>query len=985
MNKLLLKLCFGVIFTCLYFVSPAQDPNGISVPKIIPPGPTSFEFQRFLGYSADGSTGTTNVAIPLYNLNLPGGEIPFSLRYNSSGIKVNQPAGIAGYGWSLFPGLRITRTIMGKSDNTWKTNNIQTMGIDNDYLAQISTLSGGEIEQGGIDGQYDLFTLHLPNYNGSFIVQWDGSAFHAVSIPATPLKIEPILPADFNFGFTVTDDNGIVYTFGGYGNTVEYTNGPGSDVTSWMLKSMTLPGVNNTVTFNYVESIREGTFAVPSRVVWDNYTTISDDFRAVAGPLGIPGGWTGGAYSYADVPGTYNQSPPELTISSVDFPGGHIAFNYQSLAGATGHLQNMIVTNSAQNIVKQINISVNSNTRVLESVAVSDGGVYSMQYRNPQPYFNIYDEDRWGYYNNKGNTTMIPEMTLPMLLTSPLAWNTTTTSNQYFAGANRDVDTAAMAVRSLQKIIYPTGGWSSFVYEPHTFLHNGATMYGGGLRIKEIDTYDPISNKTLTKTYAYGTGQNGLAKLDSYPEDDSFLDVRTLYAEAYDYSNSVYPIVGTGSCRRVTVNSQSRYRYFGLNTNIWYDQVTEYSNEGKIVYYYKYLTNPVQMISVAGHNLDFIEQVNSMVCPSPDLVTKETYKGVAGTYTLLQRDEYLYSAYLSAPPLYTAIWGLIVNPGATIAAAPANGVPQPANPLPPDNKYWTYAYFGYNQWFQYANPSPTPFLMASYIINTTPNQLLKTTSTDFRNNGPVAVETTYAYADGTTTYNKTSETTTSSDGGTLIDNYYYPTSVSIPNLNSMQQAAVTMLNSNNRLTTVVEKNTFKNGTTPISGVLSQYQDWGNNIIAPQSVFTQKSTGPFEARLQYNGYDNKGNVQSVSKANGPQTCYIYGYGGQYPIAKIDNADYATVRSVLGGQAAVESFRDNTSPADAVVSAFLAPLRTIAGASVTTYTYAPLVGMTSSTDAKGITTYYEYDNFQRLMNIKDKDGKILKHNEYHYHGQ
>jgi YD repeat-containing protein len=53
-----------------------------------------------------------------------------------------------------------------------------------------------------------------------------------------------------------------------------------------------------------------------------------------------------------------------------------------------------------------------------------------------------------------------------------------------------------------------------------------------------------------------------------------------------------------------------------------------------------------------------------------------------------------------------------------------------------------------------------------------------------------------------------------------------------------------------------------------------------------------------------------------------------------------------------------------------------------AQMTTYTYSPLTGMSSSTDAKGEITYYEYDNFQRLMNIKDKDGNIIKHIDYHY---
>jgi hypothetical protein len=56
-----------------------------------------------------------------------------------------------------------------------------------------------------------------------------------------------------------------------------------------------------------------------------------------------------------------------------------------------------------------------------------------------------------------------------------------------------------------------------------------------------------------------------------------------------------------------------------------------------------------------------------------------------------------------------------------------------------------------------------------------------------------------------------------------------------------------------------------------------------------------------------------------------------------------------------------------------------------AQMTTYTYDYQVGVTSSTDAKSETNYYEYDAFQRLENIKDKDGNILKNYYYNYANQ
>lgn len=53
-----------------------------------------------------------------------------------------------------------------------------------------------------------------------------------------------------------------------------------------------------------------------------------------------------------------------------------------------------------------------------------------------------------------------------------------------------------------------------------------------------------------------------------------------------------------------------------------------------------------------------------------------------------------------------------------------------------------------------------------------------------------------------------------------------------------------------------------------------------------------------------------------------------------------------------------------------------------AQVLCYTYEPFIGMTSQTDAKGMTTYYDYDSFGRLMNVRDQNGNILKNYTYHY---
>jgi len=56
-----------------------------------------------------------------------------------------------------------------------------------------------------------------------------------------------------------------------------------------------------------------------------------------------------------------------------------------------------------------------------------------------------------------------------------------------------------------------------------------------------------------------------------------------------------------------------------------------------------------------------------------------------------------------------------------------------------------------------------------------------------------------------------------------------------------------------------------------------------------------------------------------------------------------------------------------------------------AMITTFTYDPLIGVTSVTDPKGYAMYYEYDEFNRLKHVKDAANHILSENQYHYKGQ
>jgi YD repeat-containing protein len=54
----------------------------------------------------------------------------------------------------------------------------------------------------------------------------------------------------------------------------------------------------------------------------------------------------------------------------------------------------------------------------------------------------------------------------------------------------------------------------------------------------------------------------------------------------------------------------------------------------------------------------------------------------------------------------------------------------------------------------------------------------------------------------------------------------------------------------------------------------------------------------------------------------------------------------------------------------------------GALMNTYTYTPLIGVTSQSDPTNKINYYEYDSYGRLQLIRDQDNNIVKTFEYKY---
>lgn len=136
---------------------------------------------------------------------------------------------------------------------------------------------------------------------------------------------------------------------------------------------------------------------------------------------------------------------------------------------------------------------------------------------------------------------------------------------------------------------------------------------------------------------------------------------------------------------------------------------------------------------------------------------------------------------------------------------------------------------------------------------------------------------------------------------------------------------------------------------------------------------------YMTKVNYINYDNHGNITEYQKIDNIHITYLWGYNYSFPIAKIENAKFDDVEPLLGGT--YEQLQQKIT--DIELFPILNKLHTeLPDAFVTTYTYDPLVGMTSETSPDGKITTYHYDDFNRLETIRDHNGNVVKHFEYHY---
>jgi hypothetical protein len=260
---------------------------------------------------------------------------------------------------------------------------------------------------------------------------------------------------------------------------------------------------------------------------------------------------------------------------------------------------------------------------------------------------------------------------------------------------------------------------------------------------------------------------------------------------------------------------------------------------------------------------------------------------------------------------------------------------------------------------------------------------------DYLNGVPVQTTTEYFY-NNPSHYQLTSQETIFPDNSSQTTNYSYAHEK--PNQKLIDANIV-------GIPLIVETTKTSNGITKtISKTETIYPDQNNypttqagNLLLPLSVksYDLQNNSTSNIKVTYDKYDDKGNLLQYTTNSVIPVTIIWGYNQTQPIAKIEGATYAQVSSLA--TAIIDASNDDANdtavgnPKETVLLTALDTFRTnaaLAGYQITTYSYDPLIGVRSITPPSGIREVYIYDSANRLKEVRDVNGNILKSYEYHY---
>lgn len=1100
MRKLVAFLITGLLINTCFS---QQD---ITLKNIIPPSPEASAFIKQGKYQVGTYTGRPDISIPVFEISTNSLSVPISLSYDASGVRVNDMATWVGMNWSLNAGGMVSQVVVGEPDRM--NTSIYDVApraseiVNNTtYFNYFRSLVENDLYPSNPDAEPDKFYYSLPNgKSGSFVLDRNRNV---LQIPKTSLKISII--GSLN-GFIITDESGTVYVFSIPENTesfIYHASGHFPDA-----KNNPFTSTNrNQKTAYYLSEIISSDGNDHIYFTYENETTSSNDdgytetwgnkypgypepqfpvsnyhgyrWNGVTRVILIPRlktiNFSNGKVEFTRIAGRLDD---QITASRLDEisifqkTGASTYTKLKSFKFAHGYYYSSDSFSPNSGFPQNSN-TVNNRYRLrLDSIKLKDAAGspvsnYSFSYNSMNlPPKTSCAQDWYGYYNGaSANTTLVSTTTVYDQGVVPVT----------IGGADRSSNETYMKAGILEKITYPTGGYTVFDLESHK-LHREyswvgvyASAYAQGntstnLTVQTISvpaipqyqqgsgsvsvTIGPTTNapqpfvkiknmttgveQTFTNPYtgqfysftqsyefqagvtyqltasSYENQSNAMANISiSFKKSiyDPHLEVvgglRIKSVKNYSSNNALsfeesykYGLNENGSGVLVAGTSPVGYSY-GRRWMIWaisgcrspgdyyqtftagplfdqclamgspvvYTDVTKYygtssDNTGKTVFHY------------GGESQQWVE---SMPLPSTNLLANN--QGIIIINDAWKRGKLLkQSEYKKNPngssPLYTLV----------------QQVENIYNKITTDTTYGLFAQAIFDRLIIHNEcPYQRDFLdynWAEYPVRTGYVQLAQTVTKAYPSGSSDFVQTVVDHLyDNTRKDIEIKTTTTNSKGQVLEAERKFPFNKSqlITAITPAESTALDDMVTKNMLFAVEE--ITRNNSTQTGLKKTSFEYTTGSTIAPVNVKYQVGANPLETRLQFTKYDASGNLVEQRKSNDVITSYLWGYGGTVPVVQVVGADYLTISGMIS-----PSVLSDINPDPATLRSQLNSIRTgLANAQVTTYTYIPVIGLSSVTDPNNRTSYHEYDAFSRLSLIRDQDNNIVKKICYNYAGQ
>ncbi|QOW10089.1 hypothetical protein Q73A0000_06805 [Kaistella flava (ex Peng et al. 2021)] len=1006
------------------------------VPKYLPSSPNIASLGTFGMYPMNLSTGQPNINIGLFSNTGHGNDLDINLNYNISAVKPDFQTSWVGLGWNLSVGGAITRQVNGGVDEFYGTgftdptvlsyyDHYSRLNASNwysdqkltEYYSFLTPLFPSHFEANPAP---DEFMFNVNGLNGSFLKNHEGKWVIKAN-ENLDLNVQEELKYDFTFyedggitnqknwflkriiyGFVITDQRGIKYTFGKTPNALEITGietvdtsyNPGMFVKSWYLTQIEYPDGKN-IDFEYSFDDR-ATYIIHSSAYYSTYKVKS----TMASQSN-----TSGNFNYLSLDRNFykylskikfdkneiefhKSYSAALDYNTVNIPWQQVDTNYDIIHYRNNYnnrkhwykLDSIVV--KADNIKTDkiaFNYEENINNRLkLQNVHigrdVQNEKTYTFKY-NPMklPAFNSNKTDHWGNYNNKNFHASVQQ--------NP-STNTYSREQMLTYPQYREPDFTYGIAELLEKIIFPTKGYTLFQYEPHDYNKTiDRTINGFNINI----TGNKIAGGPRVKKMI--TNENGNS------DSKEFFYVN-------DYLNGVYTSSGVsggmpnyfdegninnGNLEYWKLSSSS---YIPLNyTNgnyITYSKVYEKSNNGGVIEH-TFSNQDNGAIDLKSNNYQLIVgnigYINTFE-PSNLSIVKNALDKLQYNNLEMERGKPLNEKYYDSNKnlLKEITYNYNSNPSRLTDKIRSINYIADVYGSPIDQAA-----------YQLIAQMHIVSKMSAYTIFSHQTYLNSVTTTDYLNGNSIISNTQNVYQNFPH-HQLISQKTTFSDLSTQESKYQYAHEKGKTDMIAANMVGIPLE------TTAIKKSSGLAIGKTISNSGIDYKKrtiGGKDFILPHIAYFYDLQSPSDSSTQvkYKEYDLKGNVLQYNlktdhNGNGGfPVAIVWGYNQTKPIAKIEGATYAQVSTYITDIIS-KSNSDNTLGTTISEKNLIDALdlfrktSQLSNYQITTYSYNPLIGVTSITPASGIREIYNYDTANRLQSVLDINGKILKEYSYNY---